>query len=56
MEDFVEVAVPGVAVNPIHNVLALCGVDTEEARAVFINVEGLNSVLMHLQCWTVIKM
>lgn len=44
MEDFVEVAIPGVAVNPIHNVLALCGVDTEEARAVFINVEGLNSV------------
>ena len=37
-------AIEAAAVNPIHNVLALCGVATAAARATFINLEGLNSI------------
>ena len=32
------------AANPIHDVLALCGVNTAAARATFINIEGLDSI------------
>lgn len=31
-------------INPVHNVLALCGVTSAEAREVFITVEGLDSM------------
>ena len=32
------------AVNPLHNVLMLCGVATAAARQVFINLEGLDTI------------